>query len=38
MNKLETIQEVTEEFIGMQYNSLLDGVITEEEYLSLIHI
>ena len=32
MNKLEIVKETTEEFIGMQYNSLLDGVITEEEY------
>lgn len=31
-NRLETIQEVTEEFLGMAYNSLLDEVITEEEY------
>lgn len=31
-NKLETIQEVTEEFIGEQYNRMLDEVITEEEY------
>jgi len=31
-NKLEIIKETTEEYIGMQYNSLLDEVITEEEY------
>lgn len=31
-NKLEIVQETTEEYIGMQYNRMLDEVITEEEY------
>lgn len=32
MNKLEIVKETTEEFIGEQYNRMLDEVITEEEY------
>lgn len=31
-NRIEFIKEVTEEFIGEQYNRMLDGFLTEEEY------